>query len=161
MTARSLVRMAGFALAGGVGFVVDATILTLLVDGAGWSPLSARLPSFLLAVSVTWLINRHFAFADRRARLVRAMAGEFWRYLLIQGSGAVLNFGIFAALLWLVPAWNALPAIALAIASACAMVFNYAVLQGFVFRPRAAAADRAAGLRRYWSSPSGTDRPAA
>lgn len=154
-------RIVEFAIAGGVGFAVDATVLTLLVDEAGWSPLPARLPSFLLAVSITWLINRYLTFSDRRALRWQATALEYWRYLLTQGFGALINLGIFALLLWLVPRWNALPVMALAVASACAMVFNYLVMQGFVFRSPAAAASTAADHRQYWTSPSDTDRPAA
>src|SRR5689334_11595288 len=48
-----------FIVAGTLGFAVDAAVLTALVTSAHWLPLRARLVSFLLAVSATWLINRY------------------------------------------------------------------------------------------------------
>lgn len=128
-------RIARFLVAGTVGFAVDAGILWWLVR-AGWSPITARIPSFLTAASVTWLINRHFAFADRRARGAPAAAGEYTRYVLSQLAGALLNLAIFAATLWAVPEWRSRPVYALVVASAGAMAFNYAAMQGFVFSRR-------------------------
>lgn len=130
-------RIARFVAAGGVGFAVDAGILMLLVR-AGYSPVVARIPSFATAVTITWLINRHFAFADRRAPKAAGAAGEYSRYVLSQLLGALLNLGIFAATLWLHPSWRTQPVLALALASACAMVFNYLAMHGFVFTHRAA-----------------------
>ncbi|MFT3904973.1 MAG: GtrA family protein [Steroidobacteraceae bacterium] len=134
---RDLRRILKFAIAGGIGFLVDAAILTALVRGAHWPALGARILSFLGAVSVTWLINRRLTFGDRRATQPRAMAGEYARYLLTQGAGALLNLGIFATALWLHPPWRAQPVMALALASALAMLFNYCGLASFVFARRA------------------------
>ena len=42
-----------FLVVGGVGFVVDATVLAVLVHSYGWGPYTSRLVSFAVAV------NRH------------------------------------------------------------------------------------------------------
>jgi putative flippase GtrA len=42
-----------FAKAGGIGFLVDASILTVLVSGLGWGHYGARAISFATAVTVT------------------------------------------------------------------------------------------------------------
>lgn len=116
--------------------MVDAAILLALTRWANWQPLPARVISFLGAVTVTWWINRHFAFDDRRARELNTAVVEYWRYLISQSMGALLNLGIFAAALWLQPAWKTQPIWALAIASACALFFNYYVMGRFVFTHR-------------------------
>src|SRR5687768_4866527 len=54
-----------FALVGGVGFLIDCAVLTLLMRSAGLSAWQARIPSFASAVAATWLLNRHLTFADR------------------------------------------------------------------------------------------------
>jgi putative flippase GtrA len=127
-------RIAQFVFAGAVGFGVDAALLALLVSYGGWPPVAARVPSFLVAVSCTWLINRYLAFADRRAVQAGSALREYGRYLLSQSAGAALNLGIFALLLWFMPQWQREPVLPLALASACAMAFNYLAMGKFVFR---------------------------
>ncbi|MGC3982925.1 MAG: GtrA family protein [Steroidobacteraceae bacterium] len=128
-------RKRRFVLAGGIGFVTDAILLTLLTRYAGWSPLHARLLSFLGAVSVTWLINRYYAFADRRAKHGLATAKEYWRYVITQSAGASINFAVFAMMLWLMPGLSAYPVVPLAVASVCALIINYYFMKNLVFTP--------------------------
>lgn len=124
-------RVFQFAAAGATGFMVDATVLSLLTSLAGWQPLRARLLSFLSAVTITWLLNRRYAFADQRAR--RHVSWEYSRYLLVQILGAMLNYLVFALVLVLLPALNAHPVRPLAAGSAVAMFFNYFSIQHWAF----------------------------
>lgn len=130
--ARLPLRVLQFMVAGGIGFIVDATVLSLLTQWAGWHPLRARLVSFLSAVTVTWLINRRYTFADQRPQQ-RRTANEYSRYLFVQGLGAALNYAVFAAAILSVPVLQNHPVLPLALGSGVAMFFNYFALQRWVF----------------------------
>lgn len=129
--------MAWFIVAGSIGFAVDAWLL-LQLAAQGWTPLQARLMSFLGAVIVTWLINRRSAFGDRRAQQAGAAAGEYSRYLIAQSLGAGINLAIFALTLWLWPALHDHLIVPLALGSICALFFNYGAMHCYVF-PRPAS----------------------
>lgn len=115
-------QAAGFAIVGVIGFAVDGGILTLLNSGFGIDLLRARIASFSVAVTVTWILNRNRTFADRKDR--RA-AREWARYAVVNALGALLNMVIF---FWLVQhfewasSWPILP---LAIAAGVALIFNF------------------------------------
>lgn len=119
------VEMYKFAVVGTAGFVVDAGAFTLLLP---WlrEPLISRFGSFLIAVGVTFILNRRFTFA-RRARS-RPLV-----YFVGQGIGAAINMLVFAAVIWH-PIW--LPwqyYFGLASGSLLAMVFNYEMSRRYVF----------------------------
>lgn len=93
-----------------------------MIEKAGLSPLAARLTSFSIAVTVTWLLNRRWTFrhlaSDRRL-------AEWRRYVAVNGVGGLINLGIFALLAGPVPGLGLRPLVAFAIASAVALVFNF------------------------------------
>lgn len=119
-----------FFLVGIVGFVIDGGVLTLLHTSFDFSPVSARFISFPIAVSSTWLLNRHFTFARQK----HYHAGKEWLlYGLVNGSGALLNLGCF---ILLVRTWEGLatyPIIPLAMAASIAMLFNFTGSRLLVF----------------------------
>ena len=55
-------KVLGFAVVGGVGFLVDGGILTLLSMVAHTNIYLARGASFSSATLATWLLNRTFVF---------------------------------------------------------------------------------------------------
>ncbi len=121
-----------FGCVGVVGFAVDAAVLSLLVQGAGANVYLSRVVSFFVAVFVTWLLNRTWVF--RRARGPKDdKKREYASYLLVQGGGALINLGVFAALVALHPALKAQPVIPLAVGSFAAMFFIFAGAQFWVF----------------------------
>ena len=122
-----LTRFARFGLVGGLGFVVDAGVLALLV-GTGVDPFLARLASIALAMLVTWRLNRSFTFGashDGQAR-------EAGRYVSVAVGVAALNYAIFSALLMAVPAMP--PVVATAISTAICMLVSFAGYGRFAFR---------------------------
>lgn len=129
-------RLPQFVVVGGIGFVVDAAILLALTNMLAWQPVPARVASFLGAVSVTWLMNRYFTFADRRALQARASAGEYARYLLTQSLGAAINLLVFWLALLVMPTLHQHLLVPLAMGSACGLVFNYSVMHHLVFPRR-------------------------
>ncbi len=114
-----------FASVGVVGFAVDAGLLLAITTFSNASPILARLPSFLCAATVTWLLNARLTFG------VPANTWNSWaKYISVNGLGFGLNYGIYAALVWLaeIP-----PLIAVAIASITALAVNYLATSRFVF----------------------------
>lgn len=121
-----------FLQAGAFGFAVDVGLTTALVSLAGWGHGPGRLVGFLGAITVTWLINRHRAFGDRRSARV---ANEGMRYGLVQSGGALINLGTYFVLVSLLPpAWR-LPVLPIALASASAVAWNYLLCHRWVFGP--------------------------
>lgn len=123
---RQLLR---FLLVGGVGFVVDGSALLLLVHVGDVSPIFARIPSFLIAVTVTWWLHRNFTFKG-----VRQTAPSVREWLLFIAANALGN-GLNLCLYWLL-VWKFgwAPLAALACASIVAAAINYQVSAQWVFR---------------------------
>ena len=119
-----------FLLIGGVGFIVDASILATLVHLYDWGDYSARLVSFPVAVIVTWLLNRRFAFASgatsRRGR-------EYTRYLGVQTVGSLINFLVYSLCIATIPIMDRWPVLALAVGVMVQIPFNFFGMQKFVF----------------------------
>ena len=124
-------QAARFAVIGAIGFVVDGGILTALNSAFGLDLFRARLVSFSVAVTVTWYLNRHQTFSDRKD----TRAGQEWaRYAVVNGIGALLNMAIF---FWLVHqyTWAAnWPIAPLAVAAGVALVFNFFASRQIAFR---------------------------
>ena len=129
MTTATLTQAGRFAAIGGIGFVVDGGILTVLNSVYDVNLFYARLVSFSVAVTVTWFLNRQLTFAPN------ADAGREWgRYAVVNSIGALLNMGIF---FWLIYAFEQLatwPIIPLAIAASIALVFNFFGSRHVAFR---------------------------
>ena len=122
---------------GGLGFLVDAAILSLLVHAGGWPHYAARAVSFATAVTVTWYCNRHWIFS-RTADSAR----EYGAYFGVQAIGAVINLGTYALVIALVPALAAVPIVPLAAGAACAVLFNYSAASRWVFTASAPSSGR-------------------
>ena len=117
-----------FAMVGGLGFLVDASVLTLLVNGLAQNHFSARGVSFTLAVTVTWLANRRWTFEPTHNR-----GKEYVGYIITQIIGAVINLGIYVLLIQLIPELAKLPVVPLACGALIAMIFNFFATRHFVF----------------------------
>jgi putative flippase GtrA len=125
-------ELALFAVGGVLGLIVDAGVVQLLVGMFGWNPYAARVVSFLLAATVTWWWNRRKTFATRHSGL--SARHEWLRWMGLMGAGAVVNYGVFALLLWLVPSLHPWPAIPTAAGSAVAALVNFATARGMLFK---------------------------
>lgn len=123
--ASAFARFCGF---GAVGFIVDAGVLTLLVNGFDWNHYTGRLVSFALAVTVTWLLNRTWVF-DRTANAQT----EYARYFSVQGIGAIINLGTYVGAIEVAPNLAQVPIIPLAIGAVLALGFNFLASKFFVF----------------------------
>jgi putative flippase GtrA len=117
-----------FVLSGTLAFVIDATILKLLTTAFGIHPFLARIVAILVALVAGWLSHRTFTFRLRTS----PTAGEFLRYLGLQSTVALINYGIFVAIIVLRPQID--PLLALFLSSGIAMVFSYLGMRCAAFR---------------------------
>ena len=129
----------GFVVVGAIGFLVDASVLTALMNGLDLGAYAARAISFTIAVTVTWYLNRRWVF-DRGA--VPMSRREYSSYVLVQIIGAIINLGIFVLVIQLVPTLTQIPVIPLAIGAGAALLFNFAAASRFVFPTPGTAAPR-------------------
>ncbi|MBK1648473.1 GtrA family protein [Rhabdochromatium marinum] len=122
-----------FVVIGGLGFIVDAGLLALMIS-AGSGLYAARALSFPVAVTVTWYFNRIWTFrdgaTDRPGR-------EFAYYLMVQIVAALANFAVYAALLRFLFAERASMAVPALIAGAgIGLVINFTGSKVIVFVDR-------------------------
>ena len=122
-------RFLRYALVGGVGFVVDASVLTILVNGLEQGHYVSRAVSFSLAVTITWWINRQWVF-QAGAPTQREYSG----YFVVQLVGALINLGIYVLAIELFPALARTPVVPLAIGAAVALLANFLLVRRYVFR---------------------------
>lgn len=119
-----------FAVAGAIGFVVDAGILYVAIAlGAGY--FFGRCLSFIAAVWATWRINRRFTFA---ASQHRSQWKEWWQYLFAMLGGGVINYAAYSAAILAFPRSAMLPMYAVAIGSVAGMSVNFLSAKLWIYR---------------------------
>ena len=139
-SAARLERVIKFAFTGGVGFVVDVGLLTLFTVHFEVDPYVARVFAILIAMTVTWLINRRFTFkVHDRVTETRDLVAEGGRYGLVAVGAALVNYGVYAATLFTMPdvligKEDLSPPIAAVVGSGVAMFFSYYGYSRFAFR---------------------------
>ena len=127
-----------FALVGTIGFLVDAGILLALIQIVGFNKVSARLCSFLVAVTVTWILNRRITFRSKATNKWH----EWCRYVSANAIGGLINLGVYFMLVLSHHSVLRDPLIAVAISSIVAMAFNFSVSKWWVFRRSRRSANR-------------------
>ncbi len=125
-----------FAVIGALGLPVDAGVLWLMIQGAGLDPYSGRMISWLCAASFTWIGNRHFTFAARRARGAGGMAREWLRFLAANAVGGLVNVGLYSTLVRFAPPPLNDIYVALAVGVLAGLGFNFTLSRVMVFKTR-------------------------
>jgi len=117
-----------FCLVGTLGFFVDSGALILVTRTGVLGSMAGRVLSFLVAVSVTWVLNRRFTFRSRAA------AKSLVPYIALTSLGALLNLGIYR--LWIAVFGEASEMLVLGVAagSIAALAFNFLVSKHVVFQ---------------------------
>src|SRR5215470_6405001 len=92
-------QMLRFGIVGGIGFLVDAGLLHLMLKlGLGYY--GGRLISFLAAATATWILNRSFTFRRETPSAIHSdplhPMGEWLAYLGLMVIGGVVNYGTYA-----------------------------------------------------------------
>jgi putative flippase GtrA len=131
MSRPAKIEIALFSLVGAAGFVVDAAIVWVLTSG-GANTIIAQAIAFAVAVTVTWLLNRQFTFAQHASpnRL-----REWMHYVAANSLGAVVNNGVYVLLVLTVAMFSKEPVLAVAAGSLAGLVFNFTASRAWVFRP--------------------------
>jgi len=86
-----------FSVVGGVGFVIDGTLLWLMI-WLDMNPYLARALSFPAAVVVTWTLNRNWTFRTSRHS---SNKGQLRRYFAVQMIGALSNYLVYSVFIGL------------------------------------------------------------
>ena len=111
-----------FCIVGGVGFGIDAGVLSFL-SSVGFDFYSARGISFMVAVTFTWIGNRQFTFrAEKRTTKRHA---EWTKYSLAMVVGGGVNYGVYALLIWYLALFQEIPWLAVAVGSGCGVIVNF------------------------------------
>ena len=94
-------RLFKFSLVGVLGFAVDIGTLYLIVGLFQITPLWARLPSWLLAVTTTYFLNIAFTFSESRRDYFanRLLLKRYMLYILSQLGGGLVNVSSYAAIM--------------------------------------------------------------
>lgn len=119
-----------FGAVGTIGFLIDTAVLYLLRGMLGLY--AARLVSFLCAASVTWFLNRHLTFAQRRSSY--APTTEMAFYILLMVLGGAVNYGLYAWLVATSPIVTQAPVLGVAAGSLAGMAVNLATSRFLLFR---------------------------
>lgn len=125
-----------FGIVGTIGFLVDLSLLYVLLYLAGAGPYLGRLGSFLGAATVTWFLNRVFTFRDAAPE---AHGRQWLRFVAVNSLGAAVNYGTYVLVLAVGTASAVLPGIGVAAGSLAGLVFNYSLSRRFVFSPKPAS----------------------
>jgi len=123
-----MARLLRFGMVGGIGFVVDASMLAVIHHGLGVNPFAARVFSIVLAAFTTWRLNRSVTFEPSGHGQVR----EGFRYYYVVVFSAGINYGIYGAILLSIKSFP--PVLAAVAATGCAMTISYVGYSQFVFR---------------------------
>lgn len=119
-----------FGAIGVVGFGVDASVLHLAAPLAG--PYAGRLLSFLIAMSVTFLLNRAITFRHAAPRHHRP--GVQWaRYGVANAVGGACNLALYAVLAGSMTLFAENLWAAVAAGSLAGWAINFALSRRFVF----------------------------
>lgn len=124
MRKQSLLQFLRFSSVGGLGFLVDTSLVFALVYGGNASPLWSRFPSWAIAVSVTYAFNLLFTFSKSKKYLVkkRNKIKRYFLYISSQALGGAINIATY---LLLVSFFKAGITIAMVAGTLMGLVFNY------------------------------------
>ncbi len=118
----------GFLVSGAVAFTVDGSVMEMGVRLLGLPTLVARLAGVTCAMLVAWMCHRTLTFA----LTTKPSLAELARYVAAASTTALINYGVFAAL---IVGWPDMPRLAaLVVASCLATIFAYLSMRYGVFR---------------------------
>lgn len=130
---KQLHQMVRFGISGVAGFLVDAGLVALCTQVLRIGPILAQVIAFSVAVTVTWLINRHWTFAEHASD---DWLHEWARYVAANSVGAAANNAVYVFLVITIAVFSKNPVFAVAAGSLVGMGFNFASSKIFVFKPR-------------------------
>jgi putative flippase GtrA len=121
-------RIFWFLFAGGGGFLIDVGVTHALLTLTPIGPFFSRIPAIMGAMCFTWFVNRSVTFDPSP----HSLAKEGFRYWAVGITSALLNYGIYSALIARIPQLQ--PVAAIVFASASATAYSFFGYSRFVFR---------------------------
>ncbi len=125
----ALVQFLMFGTVGTVGFLVDTATVYALRHSLGLY--GAGMAAYVVAASVTWLLNRLWTF---RGLGSGPMHHQWARFLVVNLGGLVLNRGTYALLVTFVALAAEQPVYATAAGAIAGMFVNFTLNRTMVFR---------------------------
>ena len=122
------VRFVRFAVIGGIGFVIEAAVITLVGRHLGWGAMNARMLSFPCAVLVTWWLNRKYNFRSQNRLVVESTS-----YFVVQVAGALSNLAVYASCVSISTFFAAWPVAGLAVGAVAGLLVNFLLSKRVVF----------------------------
>lgn len=119
-----------FGIVGTIGFIADASMLTLVLSVTGLGFYLGRLVSFLFAASITWALNRCYTFRDRSKQ---GRMRQWGRFVLVNSAGGLVNYGVYSALILGDDLFRAWPVLAVAAGSIAGLLVNFLGSKFLVF----------------------------
>jgi putative flippase GtrA len=123
-------QFARFGVAGAIGFLFDTATVYSLRSAVGLY--IAGLIGFFVAASVTWSINRSWAFRDQGR--TRRVHHQWLLFVTVNFVGFVLNRGTYALLITVIALFHDYPVLALACGAGAGMFVNFFLARRIVFR---------------------------
>ena len=121
-----------FGAVGAIGFVVDTGVLAVLVYVLDLNPYGAKVASFFVAATVTYICNSLYTF-----RLAPPSVQEWLRFLVLgAGPSGLATYAVYAALVATKIHPLSEPVIAVAIAALVGWALNFLLSRRFVFQAR-------------------------
>ncbi len=125
-----LLQFVQFGTVGLAGFAVDTAVVYGLRAWLGL--IGAGLVSYVIAATVTWLLNRRWTFRGRGG--AAALHRQWAAFLLANLLGFVLNRGTYIALIATSALCVAYPVLAVFAGAVAGMFVNFSLSRAFVFR---------------------------
>ena len=123
-----LAQATRFALVGVANTAVDLTLFAVLFYALGWPLLVANAGGFLIAVLVSYVLNKTWTFADN------SRGSESVRRGVAFGAVAIVGLGVGSAVIWVAALF--IPTIAAKLtAIGATFLWNFTASRRWVFRP--------------------------
>src|SRR5579863_8256986 len=125
----TLVQFLMFGTVGTIGFLADTATVYSLRHSLGLYGAGAA--AYLVAATVTWLLNRVWTF---RGQGTGPVHHQWARFLTVNLGGFVLNRGTYAILVTFVPVCAEQPVYAVGAGAIAGMFLNFRLSRAIVFR---------------------------
>jgi len=117
-----------FITIGAIGLCSDASFLYALRHVIGLIP--AKIVSYIVAVIVTWILNRYFTFSSKDPRRLQ----QLLRYIAVYFPTGCLHVAIFAGLTHEFLFLHDHPIVPLIMTAVIITLINFTLAQRFAFR---------------------------
>jgi putative flippase GtrA len=122
-----------FCIVGAIAFCIDAGGLELVRYLFDLSPVTARIFSYVCAMSAAWWMNRKFSF-KLKFNGFKNLLFEWLKYFGINSIVTLINWSVYITCIKTSQFLFTYPVFAVGIATSVAMIINYFCIKNIVFR---------------------------